>query len=302
MKGPARAALPATASRSRRLRHLDSRDIDGLAATVLVRTTFSACANVSVAQVAISRTALSTVAADGRGTRPAGARSRRTAIRTTPGTARPLVEDARIKLLTFTGSPAVGWGLRARAGRKRVTLELGGNAAVIVDEGADVGYAAERVAWAGFVYAGQTCISVQRVFVHEAVHDAFVAELLRRVEALQVGDPLDERTDVGPVIDGASADRIEEWLQEARDAGAAVLTGGERNGNLWQPTVLANLREDLRVSCDEAFAPLVGITPFRNIETAIDAAGDSEFGLQAGIFTDNLRVVDAAFDRIESAG
>ena len=140
--------------------------------------------------------------------------------------ARPLVEDNRIKLLTFTGSPDVGWALKARAGRKRVTLELGGNAAVIVDHDADVAYAAERVAWGGFAYSGQTCISVQRVFVHEDVYEAFTADLLRRVGALKVGDPLDEATDVGPVIDAASADRIDDWIEDAK-------AGGRRGSRRW---------------------------------------------------------------------
>src|SRR5581483_688800 len=220
----------------------------------------------------------------------------------TTDTARPLVEDDRIKLLTFTGSPVVGWGLKARAGRKRVTLELGGNAAVIVNKDADVAYAAERIAWGGFTNAGQTCISVQRVYVHEAVYDAFVRELVQRVEALEVGDPLDEQTDVGPVIDASNADRIEEWLEEAKSAGAEVLTGGEREGSVWRPTVLANLSEDLRVSCEEVFAPVVGVTRFADIESAIDAAGRSEFGLQGGLFTNDLRVVERAFDRIDVGG
>lgn len=216
--------------------------------------------------------------------------------------ARPLVEDERIKLLTFTGSPAVGWGLKSRAGRKRVTLELGGNAAVIVNDDADVAYAAERVAWGGFTNAGQTCISVQRIYVHEAVYDEFVRELVRRVEELKVGDPLDEEVDVGPVIDAANAERIEEWLDEAKSAGAAVLTGGEREGSVWRPTVLANLSEELRVSCEEVFAPLVGVTKFADVESAIDAAGRSEFGLQGGLFTNDLRVVERAFDRIDVGG
>ena len=217
-------------------------------------------------------------------------------------TARPLVEDERIKLLTFTGSPAVGWGLKGRAGRKRVTLELGGNAAVIVNDDADVGYAAERIAWGGFGYAGQTCISVQRVYVHEKVYEAFARELVDRVEALSVGDPLDEATDVGPVIDGSNADRIEEWLEEAKAAGATVLTGGERHGNLWQPTVVEGAPEAVRVSCEEVFAPFVGLHRFADVQEAIDAAGRSEFGLQAGIFTNDMRVVEDAFDRIEVGG
>jgi acyl-CoA reductase-like NAD-dependent aldehyde dehydrogenase len=220
----------------------------------------------------------------------------------TTETARPLVEDDRIKLLTFTGSPAVGWGLKSRAGRKRVTLELGGNAAVIVNDDADVDYAAERVAWGGFGYSGQTCISVQRVYVHADVYDRFTEELVRRVEALRVGDPLDEETDVGPVIDAANADRIEEWLDEAKAAGADVLTGGERDGAVWRPTVLANLREDLRVSCEEVFAPLVGVTKFTDVDAAIDAAGRSEFGLQGGLFTNDVRVIEKAFDRIDVGG
>jgi glyceraldehyde-3-phosphate dehydrogenase (NADP+) len=217
-------------------------------------------------------------------------------------TARPLVEDDRIKLLTFTGSPVVGWGLKGRAGRKRVTLELGGNAAVIVNDDADVGYAAERVAWGGFAYAGQTCISVQRVYVHEKVYDAFARELVGLVEALTVGDPLDEATDVGPVIDRSNAERIEEWLEEAKAAGATVLTGGERDGNLWRPTVIENAPEDVRVSREEVFAPFVGLRRFADVQKAIDAAGSGEFGLQAGIFTNDMRVVEDAFDRIEVGG
>jgi glyceraldehyde-3-phosphate dehydrogenase (NADP+) len=216
--------------------------------------------------------------------------------------ARPLVEDDRIKLLTFTGSPAVGWSLKGRAGRKRVTLELGGNAAVIVNADADVDYAAERVAWGGFAYAGQTCISVQRVYVHDSVYDEFTENLLERVGALRVGDPLDEATDVGPLIDAGAAERVEEWIEEAVAGGAKVLAGGTRSGSLWQPTVLTGLREDMRVSCEEVFAPVVGLTPFADVRAAIDAAGRSEFGLQAGIFTNDMRVVDEAFDRLDVGG
>jgi acyl-CoA reductase-like NAD-dependent aldehyde dehydrogenase len=212
--------------------------------------------------------------------------------------ARPLVEDDRIKKLTFTGSPPVGWSLKARAGRKRVTLELGGNAAVIVDDDADVDWAAERVAWGGFTYAGQTCISVQRVFVHERVYDTFVEQLIPRVEALQVGDPLDPDTDVGPLIDTGNADRVEAWLDEATAAGAEILTGGERENNVWRPTVLANAAEHLRVSCEEVFAPVITLTKFSEVDDAIAAADRSEFGLQGGIFTNDLRVVEKAFDRI----
>ena len=216
--------------------------------------------------------------------------------------ARPLVEDDRIKLLTFTGSPAVGWGLKTRAGRKRVTLELGGNAAVIVAADADASYAAERVAWGGFGYSGQTCISVQRVYVHSSLYDSFVADLVGRVEAMQVGDPLDEQTDVGPLIDSGAAERVEEWLAEAVEGGATVLAGGTHEGALWRPTVLADVDEKMRVSCEEVFAPLVAVTPFDDVDEAIGAASQTQFGLQAGIFTNDMRVVEEAFDRIDVGG
>ncbi len=216
--------------------------------------------------------------------------------------AAPLVEDDRIRLLTFTGSPAVGWALKTRAGRKRVTLELGGNAGVIVHNDADVAYAAERVAWGGFSYAGQSCISVQRVYLHVDIYESFVDNFVPRVKALKVGDPLDEATDVGPVIDQGAAERVEAWMNEARKGGATVLTGGSRTGNLWQPTVLADLQPTMRVSCQEVFAPLVGLYRYADIGQAISAVGDSDFGLQAGLFTNDLRVIRQAFDDLEVGG
>lgn len=216
--------------------------------------------------------------------------------------ATPLIEDERIKLLTFTGSPAVGWGLKSQAGRKRVTLELGGNAGVIVHNDADVAYAAERVAWGGFSYAGQSCISVQRVYVHEAVYEAFAQDFVRRVKALKAGDPLDESTDVGPLIDRGAAERVESWVAEARKDGANVLAGGWGTGNLWQPTVLAEIKPEMRVSCQEVFAPLVGLYSYSDIKQAIASVDDSDFGLQAGLFTQNLNIVKQAFDDVEVGG
>lgn len=216
--------------------------------------------------------------------------------------AAPLIEDQRIKLLTFTGSPAVGWSLKTRAGRKRVTLELGGNAGVIVHQDADIAYAAERVAWGGFSYAGQSCISVQRVYLHEDIYESFVGNLLPRVKALKVGNPLDEATDVGPLIDGGAAERVENWVAEAQKDGAKVLAGGSRNGNLWQPTVMAELHPSMRVSCQEVFAPLVGLYPYSDIDQAIASVDDSDFGLQAGLFTRDLNIVRQAFDEIEVGG
>jgi acyl-CoA reductase-like NAD-dependent aldehyde dehydrogenase len=213
-----------------------------------------------------------------------------------------LVADDRTKLLTFTGSPAVGWMLKAHAGRKRVTLELGGNAGVIVHRDADVAYAAERVAWGGFSYAGQSCISAQRIYIHSQVYEAFVEQLVPRVKKLVVGDPLDEATDVGPLIDHGAAERVRSWVVEATQNGAEVLTGGEAEGNLWQPTVLASIREDMRVSCQEVFAPLVGLYRYDDVKSAIHAVDASDFGLQAGLFTQDLNVIQMAFDEIEVGG
>jgi acyl-CoA reductase-like NAD-dependent aldehyde dehydrogenase len=214
----------------------------------------------------------------------------------------PLVEDERIKLLTFTGSPAVGWTLRQRAGRKRVTLELGGNAPVIVHADADAAYAAERIAWGGFVQSGQTCISVQRVYVHSSLYDPFVSDLVGRVEHLVVGDPTDEQTDIGPLIDDGAADRVEGWVEEAIAGGAKLLTGGTREGRMWRPTVLAEAQEEMRISCEEAFAPIVVLYRYDDVAQAIDAATSSKFGLQAGLFTRDLGVVEQAFQRLETGG
>ena len=213
-----------------------------------------------------------------------------------------LVEDERVKLLTFTGSAAVGWMLKARAGRTRVTLELGGNAAVIVHADADIAYAAERVAAGGFGYAGQSCISAQRIYVHGSIYDAFASALVARARALKTGDPLDESTDVGPVIDAAAADRIGQWIEEARAAGARVLAGGGRRGPVWEPTVLEGAPASAKVNCREVFAPLVSLLRYDEVAEAIAAANDSEFGLQAGIFTYDQRVIDAAVDGIDAGG
>lgn len=213
-----------------------------------------------------------------------------------------LVMDERIKKLTFTGSPAVGWALKTRAGRKKVTLELGGNAGVIIHRDADLGYAAERVSWGGFSYAGQSCISVQRVYAHNEVYEGFVDELIPQVQALKLGDPLQEETDVGPLIDSGAADRVEAWLHEAVESGAEVLVGGERAGNLFPPTVLASIREDMRVSCQEVFGPVVGLYQYADVLQAIRAVDDSDFGLQAGLFTNDSAVIQQAFEEIEVGG
>jgi len=223
-------------------------------------------------------------------------------VPSTTQNAAALVEDERIRLLTFTGSPAVGWELKRRAGHKRVTLELGGNAGVIIHRDADLSYAAERVTWGGFSYAGQSCISVQRVYVHTDIYDAFVDNFIPRVRLLKVGDPLNETTDVGPMIDRGAAERVETWVGEARQGGAQILIGGERKDNLWQPTVLSGIQPTMRVSCQEVFAPIVGLYRYSDVREAIAAVDDSDFGLQAGLFSNDLNVVQAAFNDINVGG
>jgi glyceraldehyde-3-phosphate dehydrogenase (NADP+) len=192
--------------------------------------------------------------------------------------------------------------LKAKAGLKRVTLELGGNAGVIVHEDADLKYAAERVAWGGFSYAGQSCISVQRVYISQKIYEDYVDDLVPRVKALVVGDPLDEKTDVGPMIDAGAAERLEQWVTEAKAGGANILAGGKRTGTLFEPTLLASISEDMSVSCQEAFGPIVGLYQYTDVHAAIRAVDDSDFGLQAGIFTNDMRIVQEAFDQISVGG
>lgn len=214
-----------------------------------------------------------------------------------------LVTDPRFRLLTFTGSSSVGWNMKARAGKKKVILELGGNAGVIVDESADVAFAAMRVAAGGFAYAGQSCIAVQRVYVHARVYDDFAARLIARLEALTVGDPMDPATDVGPMIDEREAERIDAWVAEAVGAGARVLTGGRRlGGALYAPTVLADVPATARVCAEEVFAPLVSLFRIESFAEAVTEVNRSTYGLQAGVFTSHLEHTLLAFDRIEAGG
>jgi acyl-CoA reductase-like NAD-dependent aldehyde dehydrogenase len=214
----------------------------------------------------------------------------------------PLVEDERIRMLSFTGSPAVGWSLKSQAGRKRVTLELGSNSAVIVHRDADIGYAAERVAWGGFVQAGQSCIAVQRVYVHSEVYEAFMEDFLRRVGALKVGDPLDEETDVGPLIDDGAAERVTAWVEEAVEGGAEVLAGGSSEGRVWEPTVLTAVTDEMRVASQEVFGPIVAVWRYSDVREAIDAVGLGDYGLQAGVFTNDLELVESVFADVEVGG
>ncbi len=202
-----------------------------------------------------------------------------------------LIEDPRVRVITFTGSAKAGWAIRAKAGSKRVLLELGGNAAVIIEPDADLAWAASRCAVGGFTYAGQSCISTQRIYVHERVYQPFLDLLLERVRQLQVGDVLDERTDVGPMIAPDAASRVERWIAEAVAGGATIALGGKRNGLFLEPTVLLHTTAEMKVNCEEVFAPLVTVTPYRSLEDAIEWANASPYGLQAGVFTTNLQTM-----------
>ena len=213
-----------------------------------------------------------------------------------------LVEDDRVKVITFTGSSGVGWKLAERSPRKRVNLELGNSTPLIVEADADLEAAVAATAQHGFSFAGQSCISIQRVYVQEGVYDEFVSALLPKVEALTLGDPADEETDVGPVIDEDARDRILEWVNEARSGGAEILTGGELDGDLIRPTVIANADAELKVSCQEVFGPVVTVNRYGSLDEAIELANGTEFGLQAGIFTGSIRTAMRAAQELEFGG
>src|SRR5882724_11098124 len=210
-----------------------------------------------------------------------------------------IVEDERIKLITFTGSSGVGWKLKERAAKKRVNLELGNATPLIVAADADVSTAATKVAQNAFAFAGQSCISVQRVYVERSAYDEFVRELVPLVEALKVGDPGDEDTDVGPVIDEGARKRILEWIKASS---GQVLTGGELEGELIRPTVIANPGRDDEVSCEEVFGPVCTVTAVDSIDEAIRLANDTRYGLQAGIFTASLDNALRAAQELEFGG
>ena len=213
-----------------------------------------------------------------------------------------LIEDERVKLITFTGSGDVGWKLRERAARKRVNLELGNSTPVIVDADAELDEVAEAMAQHAFSYAGQSCISVQRIYVQRQAFEPFLERLVPLVEALMLGDPGDEETHVGPVIDEDARDRILSWIEEARSAGADILTGGELDGELIRPTVIANASPDLKVSCEEVFGPVCTVNPYDSLEEAIELANGTRYGLQAGVFTNDLRTALRAAAELEFGG
>jgi len=213
-----------------------------------------------------------------------------------------MVADDRFKLLSFTGSPSVGWRMKERAGKKRVVLELGGNAGVIVDETADLEWAIKRTLIGAFTYSGQVCISVQRLFVHRSRWDEFMIRFVEGAKGLKLGDPLDPETQVGPMVDEAQARRAERWIREAVDAGAKVLAGGTADGSFFPPTILTDAPKTAQVCSNEAFAPLVVAFPFDDFGDAIREVNDSFYGLQTGVFTNDLSHAWRAFEELEVGG
>jgi acyl-CoA reductase-like NAD-dependent aldehyde dehydrogenase len=210
--------------------------------------------------------------------------------------------DERFKLLSFTGSPDVGWALKAKAGKKPVILELGGNAACIVDEDADLDDAIERIIFGAYYQSGQSCISVQRILVHEKRYAEFKQRYVEKVAKLVHGDPKKETTFIGPMISESEAQRLELWIKQAKDAGADVLCGGERKGAMLQACVLENVPNDAKIKADEAFGPVSIIASFNDFDAALKEVNNSQFGLQAGIFTRDIYKAHQAWDELDVGG
>jgi len=213
-----------------------------------------------------------------------------------------LVTDDRIKLISFTGSASVGWAIKNKAGKKKVVLELGGNSGVIVHHDCDLAYAAGRCVTGGFNYAGQSCISVQRILVEQSIYGKFTELFVELAGKLKLGDPLDESSDLGPMIRESDAIRAADWVQEAVRGGARLLCGGKRNGSLLEPTVLTRTRPDMKVNCQEIFAPVVTVEPYNDFPSALREVNNSAYGLQAGLFTRDAKLIFQAYEELEVGG
>jgi glyceraldehyde-3-phosphate dehydrogenase (NADP+) len=217
-------------------------------------------------------------------------------------TGNAMVSDERFALLSFTGSPAVGWKMKSGAGKKKVVLELGGNAGVIVTNSADMDMTVPKCITGSFAYSGQVCIHTQRIMVHEDVFNAFTESFIRSVGKLQYGDPMDEKTDISAMIDEANATRVEEWVAEAVEDGAELLSGGKRDGAYFEPTVLTNTAAAMKVCSLEVFGPVVTIEKYADYQQALDYINNSRYGLQAGVFTNNISEMNAAFRQLRVGG
>ena len=214
----------------------------------------------------------------------------------------PLVEDDRYKLITFTGSGEVGWGIKARAGKKGVALELGGNAAAVIDESADLEYAAKRCAAGSFAYSGQSCISTQRILVHWNIKQDFLRMLTQEVQMIKMAKPLEEGALLGPMINLSEAERVEEWIGEAQQGGAHILCGGNRKGVYLEPTLITRAQPHMKVWSQEVFGPVAVVETFSSWEEAIEKVNASDYGLQAGIFTNDINKAFGAFEDIDVGG
>ncbi|HXX53821.1 MAG TPA: aldehyde dehydrogenase family protein, partial [Thermodesulfovibrionales bacterium] len=209
------------------------------------------------------------------------------------------VTDQRVKVLSFTGSATVGWALKRLAYDKKVILELGGNAGVLLDRDCNLDFAVDRCVAGAFSYAGQVCISVQRIYAHKDIHDDFLERFIAKVKMLKTGDPLDDETLIGPMIDEDNRKRVETWVQEAMASGARIATGGKRRGNLYEPTIVLDATPQMKLNCMEVFAPVVTVTRIESFEAGLKAVNDSAYGLQAGVFTNNLQHAFTAFNTLE---
>ncbi len=216
--------------------------------------------------------------------------------------AESLVTDERIAMLSFTGSPNVGWMLKSKAGKKKVALELGGNAGVIIDRSANIDEAVKKNVVGAFLYAGQVCIKVQRIYVHESIYDEYKRKLVDATSRVKCGDPNEPDTMLGPLIDDAAASRVKQWIDESVANGASLLVGGKKNGKVVEPTILENVRATDRVFCKEIFGPVVTLHKFSTIEEAVDQVNNSPYGLQAGIFSNDHRNILYAYERLRVGG
>ncbi|HZX11440.1 MAG TPA: aldehyde dehydrogenase family protein [Acidobacteriota bacterium] len=216
--------------------------------------------------------------------------------------AEALIEDKKVKMITFTGSPDIGWELKKRAHKKMVTLELGGNAAVVIEPDANLDYALPRTVLGAYAYSGQVCISIQRVYLHEKIYDRFMSDFIDSVKNLKMGDPMKETTDVGPMINLEAAKQTEEWLEEAINSGARIVCGGKRDGNMFEPTVITDCKPDLRISWLEAFAPVAVVYKYKDFEEALKEVNNSIYGLQAGVFTSDLNKAFRAYEELDVGG
>ncbi|MCK5856151.1 MAG: aldehyde dehydrogenase family protein [Bacteroidales bacterium] len=213
-----------------------------------------------------------------------------------------LVTDDRFKLLSFTGSPHVGWLMKAESGRKKVVLELGGNAGMVITKSADLDLAVEKAIIGGFAYSGQVCIHAQRIYVAQEIFEEFAHKFVSKVKNLKVGDPTDDSTEISAMIDENNAKRVEAWVNEAIHDGAKVLCGGNRHGTYYEPTILSDTKPKMKVCALEVFGPVVTLEPFSDFESVIDEVNESEFGLQAGVFTNQIDEMDYAFTNLEVGG